>query len=207
MQTGSKQGKALDRIDPIDPSIDYYVWNPESRPVPWGYVYFITWGNGNPVKIGWSRALESRLKTFQTSFPYELEIRKVIPADDEQLEYQIHRHLDNYRMRGEWFRQSGKVKYVMSKAWDNENLPKPEKVLHDMMPAHLSLRKDEDQGLSVRCWAVVDTGTQEKYIGGLAKDEAREIIKKLTLKPKGDVYKAVQAIKDNVLDAKPPPML
>lgn len=207
MQTRSEQSEALGRISPIDPGVDYYLWNPGKRPVPCGYVYFITWGENNPVKIGWSRVLESRLKTLQTSFPYDLEIRKVLPADSEQLEAQLHRYLANYRMRGEWFRQSGRVKSVMESAWDNENLPDPEKVLHNMMPAHLSLRKDEDRGLSVRCWSVVDTGTQEKYITGLARDEAKVIIKKLTLKPKEEVYRAVRAIQENVLDTKPPSMI
>jgi hypothetical protein len=69
------------------------------------YIYII--GSDNPpYKIGISKNPERRLKNLQTGHPYKLkiwELRKTESKKTKLLESVIHKHLDSYRMSGEWF--------------------------------------------------------------------------------------------------------
>ena len=69
------------------------------------YIYII--GSDNPpYKIGISKDPEKRLRNIQTGHPYKLkilELRETNAKRTRLLESVIHKHLDNYRMKGEWF--------------------------------------------------------------------------------------------------------
>jgi len=69
------------------------------------YIYII--GSENPpYKIGISKNPERRLKNLQTGHPHKLkiiELRKTDSKKTKLLESVIHKHLDRYRLNGEWF--------------------------------------------------------------------------------------------------------
>lgn len=69
------------------------------------YIYII--GSDNPpYKIGISKDPQQRLKSIQTGHPHQLQILELRETDSKKtklLESVIHKHLNRYRMKGEWF--------------------------------------------------------------------------------------------------------
>lgn len=69
------------------------------------YIYIIG-SNNPPYKIGISKNPKKRLRNIQTGHPHKLEILELRETDSKRtklLESVIHKHLDRYRMKGEWF--------------------------------------------------------------------------------------------------------
>ena len=64
-------------------------------------IYFIS--NGTYTKIGKADNPEKRIKELQTGCPETLEIKLVIDGDEEK-ENMLHKALNKYRVRGEWFK-------------------------------------------------------------------------------------------------------
>lgn len=80
-----------------------------------GFVYLISWGEENPVKVGWSTQPFKRLKEIQTSHPHELKILGVFPGA-RPLEKEAHRAMGNtLRRSGEWFEWTA-AKYLVRAA-------------------------------------------------------------------------------------------
>jgi hypothetical protein len=72
-----------------------------------GDLYFIRVQDG-PVKIGRSADVQKRLRMLQCACPYDLELVGVL-RNGGACEATFHANLDEYRMRGEWFRWEGAV--------------------------------------------------------------------------------------------------
>jgi len=75
------------------------------------YVYVIQQQGGDwHVKIGKAKDVENRLKSLQTSSPYDLKIMVKICATDEthalNMEKGLHERLKKHKVRGEWFSKS-----------------------------------------------------------------------------------------------------
>ena len=70
-----------------------------------GQVYFITYGESGPIKIGFTSNFDYRLQHLQTSCPYPLVVLGMIDATPA-LEYALHQQFREHRMRGEWFSPS-----------------------------------------------------------------------------------------------------
>lgn len=64
------------------------------------YTYFIQVGEAGPIKIGWTRNLMVRLRTFRTMFPLPLRLLGVIPGNVEDV---CHAQFATFRVGGEWF--------------------------------------------------------------------------------------------------------
>jgi len=65
-------------------------------------VYIVRLGEDGPVKIGFTREVDYRLKTIQRHLPYELHVLRVLdgtPADEKRL----HLRFAGGRLWGEWF--------------------------------------------------------------------------------------------------------
>lgn len=72
-------------------------------------VYFISYGEGAPIKIGYtSTPVDRRLAGLQTSAPHKLIVLGEMEGTraDEQA---LHARFDADRMRGEWFRPSAEL--------------------------------------------------------------------------------------------------
>jgi hypothetical protein len=67
-----------------------------------GWVYVIEARKGGPIKIGWARDPEKRLRQLQTAHAEQLTLLAVIPGT-RCLEQEIHRKLIFARRGGEWF--------------------------------------------------------------------------------------------------------
>jgi hypothetical protein len=67
-----------------------------------GWVYVIEAKKGGPVKIGWARDPEKRLRQLQTAHAEQLTLLAVIPGT-KMLEQEVHRKLIFARRGGEWF--------------------------------------------------------------------------------------------------------
>ena len=67
-----------------------------------GYVYAIQAGSDGPVKIGWSRHPEARLRDHQVSNAAHLRLVWTQRAEPS-LESSLHAAFAEYRIRGEWF--------------------------------------------------------------------------------------------------------
>lgn len=70
------------------------------------YTYFVQAGDGGPIKIGWTRNLAVRLRTFATMWPVPLKLLGVIRGNVED---QCHRRFAASRLGGEWFSSSEDV--------------------------------------------------------------------------------------------------
>lgn len=70
-----------------------------------GWVYFIRSEQGGPIKIGWARDAERRLKDMQAVNPFRLKIMARLPGTiyDEK---QFHEEFAANRVHGEWFTAS-----------------------------------------------------------------------------------------------------
>ena len=74
---------------------------PERENAPDGWVYWIG-GDTGPIKIGWSKDPEKRLKQFQPGSPVELRvIHRVAGTYNDERRW--HNELSNERLHGEWF--------------------------------------------------------------------------------------------------------
>jgi hypothetical protein len=80
-----------------------------------GYVYFIqSGGDGGPIKIGHSVDVADRLKTLQTSSPFELVLLGTMkfehPWQAAAFEHRLHHEVFwDLRLRGEWFRCDARI--------------------------------------------------------------------------------------------------
>lgn len=90
---------------------------PESKNAPDGWVYWIG-GNTGPIKIGWSKDPEKRLKQFQPGSPIELKVihRVAGTYNDER---RLHNELSNERLHGEWF-ERGAALIAAGVGWDDD---------------------------------------------------------------------------------------
>lgn len=69
-----------------------------------GYIYVVGSGAlGDPVKIGWSRTPEKRVRQLQTGSPQALRLLHKHPGPKD-LEAFLHAEFADLRMQGEWFR-------------------------------------------------------------------------------------------------------
>jgi hypothetical protein len=64
------------------------------------YTYFVQVGDDGPIKIGWTRNLSVRLRSFATMLPLPLRLLGVIPGDVEDW---CHTRFAAFRVGGEWF--------------------------------------------------------------------------------------------------------
>lgn len=72
-------------------------------------VYFIQAIAGGPIKIGYARDVEKRLRDLQCGSPFVL---RVICTEEggQKYEAQLHRRFAKWRLHGEWFRLEGELK-------------------------------------------------------------------------------------------------
>lgn len=75
------------------------------------YTYLVSFGKGNPVKIGVSKNIPNRIICLQTSCPYEIEILGLILGD---CELELHKRFSSDRMMGEWFEFSYDIQNFIS---------------------------------------------------------------------------------------------
>lgn len=73
-----------------------------------GFIYFIQGECGGPIKIGYAKDVQNRIRTLQTGYPDTLKLLLAIPGNihNEQV---LHGHLDAYRLHGEWFKPDAAV--------------------------------------------------------------------------------------------------
>ncbi len=79
-----------------------------------GWVYFITGGDEDIVKIGFTTNRDSRLSGLQTGAHKELRYEYTFPAH-EAAERILHRHFAKHRIRGEWY----KLTWQIEELWDD----------------------------------------------------------------------------------------
>jgi hypothetical protein len=87
-------------------------------------VYFLQAGEGGPVKIGFTKSLEARIRELQTGCPYELRVLATI-AGKSRLERRYHYHLWQHRLRAEWFNPSEAVLHAAARAAAGEVVAPP----------------------------------------------------------------------------------
>lgn len=71
-------------------------------PAEVGFVYFIQRGGTGPIKIGWTRRIEARLRELQTGNAERLTLR-ALAACSRSYERLVHKILAPFRISGEWF--------------------------------------------------------------------------------------------------------
>lgn len=73
-----------------------------------GFVYFIQGENGGAIKIGYTKNIESRLHTLQTSYPDALKVLCLIPGSTK-IETNYHDKFKDIRLNGEWFKPDKEI--------------------------------------------------------------------------------------------------
>lgn len=76
------------------------------------FVYFIRMGDDGPIKIGHALSPRDRLAELQTGNPYRLYLLHVVEGG-EPLERRLHEELASYRLEGEWFEPTERVRKVI----------------------------------------------------------------------------------------------
>jgi hypothetical protein len=71
-----------------------------------GWIYFIQWGDGGPIKIGFSDRPDERLAALSTGSPVPLRLLGQMRGN-RGLEQALHRKFEEDRVRREWFHPSG----------------------------------------------------------------------------------------------------
>lgn len=66
------------------------------------FVYFVQGNQGNPIKVGYTKDIDSRLAGLQTGCWERLRVLALIPGT-QALEAALHRLLKKDRVNGEWF--------------------------------------------------------------------------------------------------------
>ena len=79
-----------------------------------GYVYFIQFAEEGPIKIGYAKSVDIRLRDLQVACPYEIEVLHAAPGN-EFCEKALHYAFDDCRIRGEWFYPLRKIHRVISR--------------------------------------------------------------------------------------------
>lgn len=67
-----------------------------------GFVYFVREQGRGPVKVGWAKDVQSRVRDLQIAHSAPLVVLAFVAAE-RRLEGYIHSALSDHRIRGEWF--------------------------------------------------------------------------------------------------------
>lgn len=77
-----------------------------------GHVYFAQGQDGGPIKIGYSRETERRLRELQRGSPVPLRMLRVVPGS-RALEIALHAHFSSDRLHGEWFAPTSELLRIL----------------------------------------------------------------------------------------------
>jgi len=80
-------------------------------------IYFIR--QNEEVKIGYTQNIETRLADLQVASPFELSVMLLIEGDLE-LESELHRTFEDYRIRGEWYWLNDDMKKFIASQYNND---------------------------------------------------------------------------------------
>jgi hypothetical protein len=69
----------------------------------WGSVYFVTAGEGGPIKIGWSQDVYRRMEELQTANPHKLVLIGKLRGTMAD-EARVHSLFSRFRIQSEWFK-------------------------------------------------------------------------------------------------------
>lgn len=87
-----------------------------------GFVYIIQAGEDGDVKIGWAVNPRDRLKNLQTGNSLELRLLHFERIGSKRaaarVERWLHQEFGGHRIRGEWFRFTGSVRYMVRQCTD-----------------------------------------------------------------------------------------
>lgn len=109
-----KRLKPEDRLETASPITDSerdFIFQKDSR-YTGSLLYFVQTGESGPIKIGISTLanMKSRVTSLQTSNAEKINVLAVlIVANPQYLEENLHNHLSEHRMNGEWFRPDDRI--------------------------------------------------------------------------------------------------
>ena len=109
-------------------------------------IYFIQGVSGGSIKIGYSKDIESRIKSLQFHSPVQLTVVGWMEGSVE-LERQLHKVFSSHRLWGEWFSPDESIlDYIRCNC---EKLPVPEGV-STKKTTHLNFRVSEETNKRLR---------------------------------------------------------
>jgi hypothetical protein len=112
---------------------------------PNGHIYFLLDAEASLVKIGWSTNWRQRTGSITAAHPRKLTVIKLISAESQKEETDFHRRYKKYRVNGEWFELTGKLKeFLGNAAVGRQSLPR------DLLP---------------ELDALAQSGVRQAYIG------------------------------------------
>ena len=79
--------------------------------VLWMYAVEVA-AEGRPVKIGLAQNVKARMWNLRVSCPFPMNLLACVPINRE-IERAVHRHLEPFRIRGEWFTRTPEVDAVI----------------------------------------------------------------------------------------------
>ena len=72
------------------------------KPEPMGTIYFVSYHDGGPIKIGYTTNLNERMRHLQTASPYDMKLLAKV-SGDTLVERWFHAEFAEHNLRGEWF--------------------------------------------------------------------------------------------------------
>lgn len=74
----------------------------------WGFVYFVSAGEGGPIKIGWSQDVGRRIEELQTANPHNLILLATLRGTMAD-EARFHSMFARFQMQSEWFEPAQEI--------------------------------------------------------------------------------------------------
>jgi len=67
------------------------------------------------IKIGYTTNVKARMEAIQAMTPYRLKLLKIVPGEVKK-ERELHRQFEEYKIHGEWFKLTGRLKDFIGKS-------------------------------------------------------------------------------------------
>lgn len=113
-----------------------------------GCVYFLRHIGLSPIKIGMSNSddLSQRINAYKTASPYGIELLGTIPTNNAfQLEQELHKKFDVYRVNGEWFEISEEIVKSMILLHSNKEIIELRNKIEETLNSKTSVKKEANK--------------------------------------------------------------
>lgn len=136
-----------------------------------GYTYIIRAGEDGPIKIGKAFNPEERLAELQTGAWQELSLLHVLPGYGAT-ETMLHRHLEDHRIRGEWFDGPAIDGFLTWVEGESERMIERHRATGEIVSSKFRLRRHASRAQSTgigmrRCWPItpkVDAPVKVRFV-------------------------------------------
>jgi len=136
-------------------------------------IYFIQAGESGPIKIGYTKgSIEKRIAQMQTGCHEELKCRYKMDGDRET-EKNIHKYIEPFRVRGEWFGTPDIIIQTLKMDWNTKEVI----MINTGIGIYISEQDSDNLSIYLSNDINIDINISEKTIHIDNRDESESIYK------------------------------